>query len=85
MKRKWAALILASTTLLAVGCTKPKTAAYMSTDSDRGSILPRSVSVSAASTQRYIAERRKLEVISGEADLQKSREAAISFCGTLQC
>jgi len=36
-------------------------------------------------TQRYIAERHKIEIITPEAELQKSWEAMVAFCGTIQC
>jgi Domain of unknown function (DUF4349) len=43
------------------------------------------VEASAGSSQRYIAERHKLEVITSESELQKSWESAVAFCGTIQC
>lgn len=39
----------------------------------------------AASPQRYIAERHKLEIIASEAELQKSWDSTVAFCGTIQC
>ncbi len=38
-----------------------------------------------ASPQRYIAEHHTLEIIAPESQLQKSWEATIAFCGTIQC
>jgi hypothetical protein len=39
----------------------------------------------AASPQRYIAERHKIEIITAESDLQKSWESTVAYCGTIQC
>src|SRR5215470_8181596 len=43
------------------------------------------MAVFAASPQRYIAERHKLEIITPESDLQKSWESTVAYCGTIQC
>jgi hypothetical protein len=44
------------------------------------------VSGNAASpSPRYIAEQRKIEIITSGAQLQKSWNSAIAFCGTIQC
>jgi hypothetical protein len=48
-------------------------------------IEPMMLDVLAASPQRYIAERHKLEVITSESELQKSWESAVAFCGTIRC
>jgi hypothetical protein len=39
----------------------------------------------ADSTQRFIAERHKLEVVAPESELQKSWESLVAFCGTIRC
>lgn len=39
----------------------------------------------AASPQRFIAERHKLEIIAPEPELQKSWDSAVAFCRTIQC
>lgn len=39
----------------------------------------------AASPERYIAERHKLEIITAESELQKSWESTVAYCGTIQC
>lgn len=77
MDRKLVALIFAALILISTSCKKaalsgPRSAAMM-------------VSALAASPQRFIAERDKLEIITPESELQKSWEAAIAFCGTIQC
>src|SRR5262249_9061561 len=69
--------------VLATGCLKPSASRYMSVD--RASMMPLEVSVMAASTQRYIAERHKLELVAAESLLQKSWESAVAFCATIQC
>jgi len=43
------------------------------------------MAVSAASLQRFIAVRHKLDVISPESELPKVWESVVNFCGTLQC
>jgi len=39
----------------------------------------------AASPQRYIAERHKIEIITPESELQKAWESTVAYCGTIQC
>ena len=39
----------------------------------------------AEASERYIAERHKLNVITSESDLQKSWEATVAYCATIQC
>jgi hypothetical protein len=50
---------------------------------------PRGIAVQlsalAASPQRFIAERDKLEIIATESELEKSWESTIIFCATIQC
>jgi cob(I)alamin adenosyltransferase len=83
MNRKFVILILAVLTSMATGCgfskTAPSTARMVELD------MPMVVDAFAASPQRYIAERHKLEVITSEPELQKSWESAVAFCGTIQC
>jgi hypothetical protein len=81
MKRRFFTLIFAALMLIPTGCNYSKKAALFSG-------LPTSammVSAFAASPQRYIAERHKLEIIAPESDLQKSWESTVAYCGTLQC
>jgi hypothetical protein len=75
MNRNFEALIFAALTLIATGCSKGQ-----SYDVHRPPL-----SALAAPPQRYIAERDKLEIITPEADLQKSWESVIAFCSTIQC
>ena len=35
--------------------------------------------------RRFIAERHKLEIITPEAEIQRSWESVVAFCGTIQC
>lgn len=79
MNRKCVALILATLTLPAVGCERASRSALES----RAMMM--SASALAASPQRYIAERDKLEIITPETELQKSWESAVAFCRTIQC
>jgi Domain of unknown function (DUF4349) len=39
----------------------------------------------AASPQRYVAERHKLDIITPESDLQKAWESTIAHCATIKC
>ncbi len=78
MNRKFVTLILAALTLIATGCGKMS----MSAPESR---MMMSVSAFAASPQRFIAERDKLEIITPESELHKSWESAIALCGTIQC
>jgi hypothetical protein len=39
----------------------------------------------AASAERYVAERHKLELLTSESQLQKSWQSTVAFCGTIQC
>ena len=82
MKRNSTALV-GILVLLATGCQQAKTARYAGTAGSTTMLM--SVPAYAASTQRYIAERHKLEVITPESALQKSWESVVAFCGTIQC
>ena len=79
MSRKFASSVLVVLILMATGCENEKKSAPES----RAMMM--SVSSFAASPQRYIAERHKLEIITSESDLQKSWESAVAFCSTIRC
>src|SRR6202158_3753356 len=81
MNRRLVGLIFAALTSIAVGCNYSKKAASFSAHS----IAPLMMEAFAASPQRYIAERHKLEIITPESDLQKSWESTVAYCGTIQC
>ena len=79
MNRKLVHLTLAGLTLLlSAGCRKA--ALSVATDQAVGTSL-----IASAASQRFIAERHRLEIITSESDLQKSWESAIAFCATIQC
>jgi hypothetical protein len=79
MPRKKAILICSSVLLTAAGCQMAKKA--VSQPSTMQMLLP----AYAASTQRFIALRHKLEVISPEETLPKAWQSAIDFCASIQC
>ena len=79
MNRKFAALILAVLAMLGSGCEKKMV------ESPAPSGMNLMVTAFAASSQRYIAERQKLEIITPESQLQKSWESATAFCATIRC
>jgi hypothetical protein len=81
MNRRFVVLILGALTSIAFGCSYSKKAAPFSAQS----IAPLMMEAFAASPQRYIAERHKLEIITPESDLQKSWESTVAYCGTIQC
>ena len=79
MNRKIAVLTFVTLTLFTTGCSKK---------ASRSLVPPAMMaylSVSAASPDRYIAERDKLQIVMSESDLQKSWDSVIAFCGTVQC
>jgi Domain of unknown function (DUF4349) len=80
MNRKFDVLILTALVSVATGCSLKPAAPVAGR-------LGNAMMVEAAMgpSQRYIAERHKLEVITSESELQKSWEAAVAFCGTIQC
>jgi hypothetical protein len=94
MNREYVALIFAALTLTATSCQKPSKSAapapgsrfegYLGVFPEERAMALKAVSVYAGS-QRFIAERHKLEVITSESGLQKSWESAVTFCGTIQC
>jgi len=79
MNRKFAALIFVPLTLIATGCEK------VSKSAPASRAMMFLTPAFAASPQRYIAERDKLEIITPESDLQKSWESTGAFCSTIQC
>jgi hypothetical protein len=79
MLRKCVALIFTWALLTATGCQMAKKVAPQSRSMQM--LLP----AYAASTQRFIAVRHKLEVISSEESLPKAWESVIDFCNTIQC
>jgi Domain of unknown function (DUF4349) len=78
MNRKFVIMIFAALTSIAPGCGYKKMATAPLVE-------PMVLSALAASPQRYIAERHKLEVITSESELQKSWESVVAFCPTIQC
>src|SRR5215472_16341170 len=79
MNRRFVVLIDAALMSIATGCSKK--AAMVS--GGGGSALM--MEALAASPQRYIAERHKVEIITPESDLQKAWESTVAYCGTIQC
>lgn len=80
MNRKSVALVLVALALCATGCEKK-----MMESPAPFLMNTMTVSALAASPQRYIAERQKIEIITPEAQLQKSWESATAFCATIRC
>jgi len=80
MNRRFVALVLAALALWTAGCEKKMV------ESPAPFLMnAMTVSALAASPQRYIAERQKLEIIPPESQLQKSWESAAAFCATIRC
>src|SRR5579872_322081 len=80
MNRRFVALVLAALALWTAGCEKKMV------ESPAPFLMnAMTVSALAASPQRYIAERQKLEIIPPELQLQKSWESAAAFCATIRC
>ena len=89
MTQKRLALWLAALVWIVAGCAKKpaaQTAQMMLElpDARAGSSLEYETAVAQAAAGRFVAERHRLEVVTGEADLQKSWEAAIAFCPTIR-
>jgi hypothetical protein len=97
MEKRSAILTLGLITLAASGCnhagyapppreypatpsTMPRTTALMAT-----AYHEEAEEKSTAGTQRYIAKGHRIYIIATESDLQKSWEALVAFCGTIQC
>jgi hypothetical protein len=79
MNRRFVALVLAALALWTTGCEKKMM------ESPAPSGMNMMMTALAASPQRYIAERQKLEIITPESQLQKSWESATAFCATIRC
>jgi len=76
-------LMFAALMLVVVGCRSSREGHLASFMSAKTSFSTRTLI--AAASQRYIAERHKLEILTSESELQKSWESAVAFCGTVQC
>jgi hypothetical protein len=83
MKRKIGAVIFAGLLLPLTGCDKAAKSPLASRSEMM--LLTADSAVYAGSSQRFIAEHHKLEIITPESELQKSWESAVTFCGTVQC
>ena len=82
MNRRFIVLTFAAALALATGCSFSKTGRETAPTSP----LAMMAQIQAlAASQRHVAERHKLEVITPESELQKSWESAVGFCGTIQC
>jgi hypothetical protein len=81
MNRRIGVLIFAALMLMATGCSYNKKVALFS----GRAVSPLMTEAFAASPQRYIAERHKLEIITPESELQKSWESTVAYCGRIQC
>ena len=79
MSRKFIFLAFAMALASATGCSFSKTAR------ETAPFAMAQLQESPGPTQRYIAERHKVEVITSESQLQKSWESAVTFCGTIRC
>src|SRR6516225_11609131 len=79
MNRRFVVLAFVVLMSIAGGCSKK--AAMVS--GRAGS--PLMMEAFAASPQRYVAERHKVEIITPESALQKSWESTVAYCGTMQC
>ena len=79
MNRELIALILGVLLLTATGCEKKS----VSPPPPPPSMMR--MSLSAEPPQRFIAESHELEIVTPEAELQKSWESVVAFCGTIQC
>ena len=79
MNRGFLALACAASVLVSAGCGKKSArfAEYMMT--------PKMGIALASASERYVAERHKLDVITSESELQKSWEATVAYCATIQC
>jgi hypothetical protein len=80
MNRKFDVLILTALVSVATGCSLKPAAPVAGR---LGNALM--VEAAVGSSQRYIAERHQLEVITLESELQKAWESAVAFCGTIEC
>jgi len=101
MNRKSGALVLAVFTLMATGCEKKvspqrailfqratlpaRRSGYGFGRAGGGGAALKMVAYADSSTQRFIAESHKLEIVTPETELQKSWESVVAFCGTIRC
>lgn len=97
MNRNCRMLMIGGLVLVAGGCHKAEVSPIESSDrlqtvalqytGARPAPPPAGDQFAAASSpsQRYIAESHKLDVVLPEADLAKSWDALVVFCGTVQC
>lgn len=90
MDRRFFVFALAAVTLPVTGCEKKtalpareiESSAYLASVQGR---LVDGMSALAASPQRFVAERHKVDVVTRESELQSSWESAVSFCATIRC
>src|SRR5208282_5195306 len=88
MKRRDVLFFTACVLLLAAGCAKKSRMAASSSSSffeNSGPMAKLVTEVSAASLQRFIAVRHRLDVVSPESELPRAWESVVNFCGTIQC
>lgn len=81
MNRRILAVCLAGLCIAETGCMQKKTAP----GTWSASAMMMTKLVDAASPDRFIAERHKLELVTSESDLQKSWEGTVAFCKTIRC
>ena len=81
MNRKQVVLISAAIMFMLAGCSYSKKVSPLQAFSSSMMTLE----ASASSPQRYIAERHKVELLTPEAELQKSWESTVAYCGTIHC
>jgi hypothetical protein len=88
MLRRFIAL-LCLVVLVAAGCGAHKAVAPASSEvqleSRRNYMAVTGGAVSAQAASRYLAVRHRLAIVVAGAELPKSLEAVIAFCGTIQC
>jgi cytochrome c-type biogenesis protein CcmH/NrfF len=80
MNGKLVALILGGLLLTATGCEKKSASRFAPR-----ALMSLQTLASEPPTQRFIAERHELEIITPESGLQRSWESVVAFCGTIQC
>src|ERR1700726_1857009 len=87
MLRKTLGLI-SLTLVIGGGCAKKAVAPSSAPPIDKGSTRNYTVMEAirtASAASRYLAVRHKLVVVAPEAEVPKSLEAVIAFCGTIRC
>ena len=80
MNRRFLALLLGGLPVIAAGCAKQMTKTAPSVE-----MQAMTLTGFAGTSQRFIAESHKLEVVAPESELQKSWESVVTFCGTIHC